>query len=140
MDFGALFCFWWIDPLTIIKCPLLLIKFFPVYFFWFCIMIPSLNLYCFGYCLLVISFSILLIYLSLGLKHVSYTQHILGSCPLIHSANFFLLNGEKFPFHTIIDKVRFMLNSFIVYNFYFLVIYFTTFLSCFLRGCPGYCN
>ena len=79
--------------------------------FWFkvfCLLLVQQSLLSFGCCLHGISFHPFTfnLFVSLDLKWVSYSQHMVGSCVLIHSANLHLLI-ERFDlciFKRIIDK------------------------------------
>ena len=97
----------WIDPLIILQCPSLsLIKFFILRsvlseiriatpaFFWFPF---TWNIFFQPF-----TFSL---YVSLGLKWISYRQNIYGSCFCIHSVRLYFLVGafNPFTFKVIID-------------------------------------
>ena len=97
----------WIDPLNIIQCSSLSLVIFFILRSILCDMrIATLAFFCFPFAWNIffhpLAFSL---YVSWGLKWVSYRQHMYESCFCIHSASMCLLVGafNPFTFKVIID-------------------------------------
>ena len=89
----------WIDPLIIMQCPSLSLVIFILRSFFSDMRIATPAFFCFPFAWNIFFHSLTFsLYVSWGLKWVSYRKHIYRSCLSIHSASLCLLVGAVNPF------------------------------------------